>query len=157
MDLDNDQFTGQRNGLCSISDFLMLVPTLTQYRPDMLDDLTFLFKVCGWEFDPAQPPDSNNSIVALYKGQLVGFVTYWLDSQPYAFVDSLLVHPDFRSKGIGYYLAHAVKEIVLKHGASAIRFVVTNPELAATLDRVGCTRREDAVVMEWKNGRVPVR
>ena len=127
----------------------MIVPVLTQLRPDHTDDLVFFFRVCDWPFDPEQPFNPNNTILALHKGQIVGFVTAWIDNQPYAYVDVLIVHPDFRGQGIGYYLAHAIREIVLRRGANAIRFNVTNPELVATLERCSCTR-VDATVMEWK-------
>ena len=127
----------------------MIVPVLTQLRPDHGPDLEFFFKVCGYPYDPEQPFNPDNTLLAFYQGQLVGFVTCWTDGQPYAFVDGLLVHPDFRRTGVGYHLAHAIKGVVMQRGAFAIKCIVTNPELVAILERVGFQR--NGVAMEWKN------
>jgi len=128
----------------------MIVPVLSQPRPDMAKDLDFFFKVSGWNYDPEQPFNPDLSLVAFYQGQIVGFITAWVDNQPYAFVDNFVIHPDFQRKGIGYHLAVAIREIVLRRGARAIRIACTNPELTAILERVGFTQRRDAVLMEWK-------
>ena len=129
----------------------MSSPTLAQLRPDMLDDLEFLFKVCECPFDPAQPFNPDTSLVAFYEGQLVGFLTSWIDEQPYAWIDCFLVHPDFRGKAsIALLLGSAMRELVLKRGSNAIRAVSSNPRLTAVLEYYGFTRRSDAVLLEWK-------
>ena len=130
---------------------MMITPVLTQLRPDHQDDLAFLFKVCGSEFDPTQPFNPDTSLIAIHEGQIVGFITAWIDDQPYAWVDVFLVHPDFRRGVVGFHLASAMRAIILEKGARAIRCASENGELTAMLKRIGFTERRDAVLLEWRH------
>lgn len=127
----------------------MIVPELTGLRPDHLEDLWFLFKLCNQEHDDGIMYNPDTSLIAFHHGQMVGFITAWVDDQPYAFIDNLLVHPDFRHKGIGFWLCTAMRDILFKRGVRAIRAIV--PEDSVThrgLAKFGFEKIEGVVVME---------
>ena len=130
----------------------MIVPELTELRPDHLQDLWFLFKLCDQEHDDGAMYNPETSLVAFHNGQMVGFVTAWIDSQPYAFIDNLLVHPDFRHKGIGFWLCVAMKDILFKRGVRLIRAIVTDGDVVFRgLVKYGFQKVKGAVVMEIFN------
>lgn len=129
----------------------MIVPVLTQPRVDMEEDLDFFFQLCGLDCTAASF-NYDMSIVALHKGQLVGFVTSWHDDQPGAFIDLLLVHPDFRSKGIGYYLCMAMQACLVQKGVTRIYVAIDNLDLIPAFERHGFKERKGFFLMEWNNG-----
>ena len=129
----------------------MIVPTLSQPRADMEEDLDFLFKLCGLQCSAASF-NYDNSLVAFHKGQLVGFVTSWWDHQPGAFIDLILVHPDYRSRGIGYYLATAMQAVLVNKGVTRIYVALDNEKLIPAFEKHGFQHRKGYFLMEWNNG-----
>lgn len=129
----------------------MIVPVLTSPRPDMENDLDFFFQLCGLDCKAASF-NYDMSIVALHKGQLVGFVTSWWDNQPGAFIDLLQVHPDFRSRGIGYYLSVAMQAVLINKGVTRIYVSLDNHDLVPAFEQHGFKERKGFFLMEWNNG-----
>lgn len=129
----------------------MIVPVLTQPRADLENELDFFFKLCGLECSAASF-NYDMSIIALYKGEIVGFVTSWHDDQPGAFIDLLTVHPDYRNRGVGYYLAAAMRASLTQKGVTRIYCILDNYELQPLLERHGFRERKGFIIMESNNG-----
>ena len=117
----------------------------------MEEDLDFFFKLCGLGCAAASF-NYDMSLVALHKGELVGFVTAWWDNQPGAFIDLLTVHPDYRNRGIGYYLCTAMQAVLIKKGVTRIYVALDNPSLVPAFEKHGFKERKGFFLMEWNNG-----
>jgi ribosomal protein S18 acetylase RimI-like enzyme len=128
----------------------MIVPSFTQFEPHHQKDLNFLFQICAQEWDMDAMYNPETTLLAWHKGQLVGFLTAWYDDQPYAFMDNLIVHPDFRNKGIGFWLVITMKDILFAKGVRAIRAIVSDEYLDG-LCRYGFKEVKGAITVEIKN------
>lgn len=81
--------------------------------------------------------DPQLSLVALHEERVVGFIGAWVNGDAYAWVDNLVVHPDYRKDRIGYYLAKGIAELLGKRGIRFIHVCMENPDLARALRQFG--------------------
>lgn len=127
----------------------MIRPTIVPITPALLPGLHQLFDDCnqshvkGWQFNPRR------CMLAVWKGEVVGFVASWWDGQPFAWIDLLLVAPKYRGQGVGVRLAGTMEALLCGEGVKSIRCVLDEDgEFAELLDRAGFTRTGTYLVME---------
>lgn len=127
----------------------MIVPTMSPLRADLYPSLGDFFRACGeghmadWEWNPA------NTLLALHEDRVVGFVSAWVDGQPYAWIDPLLVHPDHRNQGIGVWLGWTMEAILQKRGVSVIRVLARDDgDLIPQLKRCGMKLKGSYTILE---------
>lgn len=127
--------------------------SLLPFHPGMLPRLAVLFKACDvyfdttWAFNPWRTIIANDDET----GQVVGFVTSWWDRQPIAWVDILLVHPDYRGirgMGLAGKLFYNVEALLRKEGVRVIRCVLENEEIIPAIERAGYSNLGTFTVME---------
>lgn len=132
----------------------MIVPTMSPIHPDLLPSLSQFFIDCGkphmkdWDWNP------KNTLLALHNtDRVVGFVSSWVDGQPYAWIDPLLVHPEHQNQGIGVWLGWVMEAILQKRGVSMIRVLVREDgDLIPQLKRSGMVVVGQFTVLEKTYG-----
>src|SRR3990167_8575719 len=116
----------------------MIVPVMSPIRPDLLPSLSQFFKDCGDEYMADWDWNPKNTLLALHNDRVVGFVSSWVDGQPFAWMDPLLVHPEYRGQGIGVWLGWTMEAILQKRGVSVIRVIAREDgDLIPQLKRCG--------------------
>ena len=99
----------------------MIRPIISQLRPEHLGGLSKLLIACDMAYASDWTWNPDATLVAVHDDTVVGFVAFWHDGQPYAWVDTLCVHPDYRYQGVGPHLCWAVEGILRQRGVKAIR------------------------------------
>ena len=119
------------------------------FHPHLLSEVHELFDLCnsgvakGWTFNP------NRTLIALKDDKVVGFLACWRDGQPIAWVDMLLVHPDYRNQRVGATLCYTLEALLKSEGVSVIRCVIDEGnDLAAPLTKAGFSTVGTFTIME---------
>ena len=125
--------------------------TISQLRPEHYDDLRELFALAEFGSKPEQyNPDL--TLVALVRDKAVGFIAAWDCGQPYVFIDNFFVHPEYRTKGVGYTLGYAMLAVLKQRGVTWYVAPVTTVNFHSIATRSGMTTIGGALMMQGRIG-----
>ncbi|HEY8486587.1 MAG TPA: ribosomal protein S18-alanine N-acetyltransferase, partial [Limnochordales bacterium] len=106
--------------------------------------------------------DRAHYLVARVHGRTVGYVGIWIVADE-GHITNVAVHPDYRSRGVGRRLLHAITELAIRKGARRLTLEVRRSNLRAQslyqslgFQSVGVRRgyyrdnNEDAIIM-WRD------
>ena len=129
----------------------MIRPTIVYYTEDWRPGVVQLAHEVGWTEEMADWTwNPQTTLLAIWKGRVVGFVAGWLGGQPVGMIDALVVTPSMRESGIGVALWRAIVDHLLDLGAKRVRFLVGNPRLRDMLGREGFSIVNEGALMEGR-------
>ncbi len=115
----------------------MIRPAIGRLLPEHLPRLRELLIACGKTWAVDWTWNHENTLVAMYHDRMVGMVTVWVDRQPYAFVDHLIVDPAYHNEGVGTFLAVAIGKMLRDRGVKVIRVFAESDVVIRGLVKVG--------------------
>ena len=113
----------------------MITPTITQLTIEYLPSLHSLFAATGHDYEVGWEYNPDMTLLAIHEDKVVGFIAGWIDNQPYAWVDNILVHPKYRRTGVGYTLCVAMRGVLQAKGVKVVQAAIENPQLVDMLVR----------------------
>ncbi len=114
----------------------MIRPQIIPYSEEYADQLERLLKVANWphEFKRVK---TDFMYLALHDGMVVGFAAGYHDGGAWGSVDWVLVSPEIKFMGVGYFLFKYSIEALRKMGATHIQGYTRKPDVAEYMERLG--------------------